>query len=162
MFDIVTKWEKRVSELIKHRQLFSEVDKSESQNSDSTLKIQSADPPKKPKRRTRQIATALFFGRATKDHLDWVTSHHSTYHLATGFLVTVPFIYVGVLARFVIPNAETWAHTTVFALLCLLAALIVCYFLLVLAVERYLYTYESTLRFVAVCLDEQSSKYLAA
>jgi hypothetical protein len=104
--------------------------------------------------RARQIATAIFFARASKDHLDWVASHHSTYHLATGFVVIVPFLCAAIFVGIIVPNGGSWAHITVYALLCLVAALVVCYLLLVLAVERYLYTFGATSRFAVLCLDK--------
>jgi hypothetical protein len=141
MFEFAQKWETRTSNLVINRNLFSDWGKIDPQGA-------------------RQIATAIFFARASKDHVDLVASHHSTYHLATGFVVIVPFIYAAILVSVIIPNGESWAHATVYGLLCLVGALVVCYFLLVLAVERYLYTFGATFRFAAICLDEALQRSL--
>jgi hypothetical protein len=66
MFNIVTKWEARVSKLIRDRKLFSGVDEPETQKNDSASSVEDAGSQNSDTRQTVQIAPQSSSGAPTK------------------------------------------------------------------------------------------------
>lgn len=95
-----------------------------------------------------QLAAGMFYKYATKEHVDWVVSHYSTYYLATNYLVL--FIMFAISVFWWLATRESslslWFGTS-------FAFLVAGYSTWSLAVDRYLYTYLEAFRFAVLCLD---------
>lgn len=100
------------------------------------------------------LAVALFFKTANSQTLDWVIQHHSTYILATNYLFLLLFLGTPVLIiKFFPANFTLWVK---FSVSIIYSACI--YLLFHLAIDRYLYTYETTYRHDILVLCDDTFK----
>lgn len=100
------------------------------------------------------LAVALFFKTANSQTLDWVIQHYSTYILATNYIFLLLFLGTPVL---IIKFFS--ANFTLFVKIFISIIFITCIYLLFhLAIDRYLYTYETTYRQDILVLCDDTSK----
>lgn len=98
-----------------------------------------------------QLAAGIFQQHSGVDQFEWVTSHYSTYHVATNFcLILAASAFVPVKLA-IIGILGPWTAVS-FSVLALIGAATSS----ILAVDRYLYTYVATFRFAGLWLHEKS------